>query len=66
MELSQLTPEQLRKAAVLKERLTELEQELVSVLGALTTTTQSKTLHWTQTPEGAVGVPSASGGLSRR
>src|SRR5438270_6980830 len=52
MELLQLTPAQLRQAANLRERVIELEHELESILGASATATQSKKLHWTQTPAG--------------
>ena len=52
MDLLQLTPAQLRQAASLKERITELEGELESILGTSTTATPSRKLHWTQTPAG--------------
>lgn len=52
MEIMQLTPAQLRKAAVLKERIEELQQELESVLGVSAAAAASKKLHWTQTPAG--------------
>ena len=52
MDLLQLTPAQLRQAAALKERIDELEHELESMLGVSATSTQSRKLHWTQTPTG--------------
>lgn len=53
MELLQLTPGQLRKAAVLKEQIEALEHELTGILGATTGgTSPGRKLHWTQTPEG--------------
>jgi len=54
MELLQLTPAKLRQAAVLKERITELESELESVLGASVAATPGRKLHWSQTPAGRV------------
>ena len=52
MDLLQLTPAQLRRAASLKERMEELEREWESLLGTSTTATPSRKLHWTQTPAG--------------
>jgi hypothetical protein len=52
MDLLQLTPAQLRRAAGLKERIDELEHELESMLGVSATATPSRKLHWTQTPAG--------------
>jgi hypothetical protein len=52
MELLQLSPAQLRQAASLKEQIMELEGELESILGTSATATESKKLHWTQTPAG--------------
>jgi hypothetical protein len=52
MEVLQLSPAQLRQAANLKEQIMELEGELESILGASATATESKKLHWTQTPAG--------------
>jgi hypothetical protein len=53
MELLQLTAGQLRQAASLKERIQDLERQLESILGlSATTATQSRKLHWTQTPAG--------------
>jgi hypothetical protein len=52
MELLQLTPAMLRQAAVLKERITELESELESLLGASLAATPGRKLHWSQTPAG--------------
>ncbi|SPE52157.1 hypothetical protein SBV1_1450033 [Verrucomicrobia bacterium] len=52
MELSQISPAQLRKAADLKERLEELQRELESVLGVAATPATPTKLHWTQTPAG--------------
>jgi len=54
MELLHLTPAVLRQAAVLKERITELESELESVLGASVAATPGRKLHWSQTPAGRV------------
>jgi hypothetical protein len=52
MEIMQLSPAQLRQAAILKEQIIELEGELESLLGTSATVAQSKKLHWTQTPAG--------------
>ena len=54
MELLQLTAGQLRKAAVLKERIDDLNRELEAILGSGTTGTAPSggKLHWTQTPAG--------------
>ena len=52
MELSQLTPAQLRQAAVLKEQIAELESELESILDGAASVTQGHKLHWSQTPAG--------------
>jgi len=53
MELMQLTPAQLRRAADMKERIETLQSELEPVLGApiLGGRSGGKT-HWTQTPAG--------------
>jgi len=52
MELLQISPAQLRKAANLKERLEELQRELESVLGTSATSSGSTKVHWTQTAAG--------------
>jgi len=52
MELLQVTPNQLRQAAVLKEKIVELEGELESILGGAGSVTQGRKLHWSQTPAG--------------
>jgi hypothetical protein len=49
MGLLQLTPSQLRQAAVLREKIVELEGKLASILGASITPGK---LHWSQTPAG--------------
>jgi hypothetical protein len=52
MDIQQLTPAQLRQAASLKEKIIELQAELESIFGTSTAATESKKLHWTQTPAG--------------
>jgi len=53
MQLSELTPAQLRQAANIKEQIDQLQSELQALLGAQPTATNGGKLHWTQTPEGA-------------
>jgi hypothetical protein len=52
MSLQHLSPAQLRQAAILKEQIIELEGELESILGTSAAATESKRIHWTQTPAG--------------
>jgi hypothetical protein len=52
MELLQLTPAQLRRAADLKEQIDELERELSALGGPSATVSGPVTVHWTQTPAG--------------
>ncbi len=59
MNISELSPAQLRRAADIKERLDAVQAELASVLGGSTgnglqasPAPAGKRLHWTQTPEG--------------
>jgi hypothetical protein len=53
VEVMQLTPAQLRKAAALKERIEELEQELELLFGvAQAVAFSGRKVHWTQTPAG--------------
>jgi hypothetical protein len=52
MDLSQVTPSQLRQAAVLREKIVELEGELESVLGDVGLVIAGRKLHWSQTPAG--------------
>ncbi len=51
MDFSQLTPSQLRQAAVVKERIVELESELESILGGTGTGNPGK-VRWSQTAAG--------------
>jgi hypothetical protein len=51
MDLSQITPAQLRQAANLKEQIEELQRELESILGG-SAPTESQKPHWTQTAAG--------------
>lgn len=43
MNLTQLTPSQLRRAANLKDKIASLEKELVAIFGAPTPTTKTPT-----------------------
>jgi hypothetical protein len=52
MELLQVTPSQLRQAAVLKEKIVELKGELEAILGGAGSVAQGRKLHWSQTPAG--------------
>lgn len=60
MGLVQLTPGQLRKAAVIKERINDLTEQLQSLLGAAAPAASSGAKpHWTQTPEGKARLAKA-------
>ncbi len=52
MELLQLSPAQLRRAADLKEQIAELEGEMEAILGGSQVTSPGQKVHWTQTPAG--------------
>jgi hypothetical protein len=56
MNITDLSPSQLRRAADLKEKIEALQAELASILGGTApeapSQPPSKKLHWTQTPEG--------------
>jgi hypothetical protein len=61
MNITELSPAQLRRAAEIKERLDAAQAELASILGgsagnglqaSSAPAPKGKRLHWTQTPEG--------------
>ena len=56
MNITELSPAQLRRAADIKEKLEDAQAELISILGGVALQASSapawKKLHWTQTPEG--------------
>ncbi len=56
MNITELTPAQLRRAADLKEKLEDAQAELISILGAAALPAASapadRKVHWAQTPEG--------------
>ena len=56
MNITELSPAQLRRAADLKAKLEDAQAELISILGGAALHAWSppagKKVHWTQTPEG--------------